>query len=156
MDPAAEPLLFYGHASDARSLGWPWVEKQLTEAGTYWDVARGAGHPHPRPVWGLWQCPRLYLSIGGPIVTRQLVHDARVTVHLDSGTDVVIVEGVAAGPDVDSDVLQHYNAKYDWDYSVADYGPLTVVIASTVLAWRSGGWAGRDGFQESSRWRFPA
>lgn len=153
MDRVPQRLLLYGHASAAHPLDWSWVQQQLTEAGTYWVNPRGAGHPHPRPVWGVWQEPALCLSIGSPTVRRELEQDRRVTVHLDSGTDVVIVEGTIADVDTD-DAMLRYNTKYDWDYSIEEYGPLTMVTASTVLAWRSAGWAGRDGFQQSGRWRF--
>jgi hypothetical protein len=38
---------------------------------------------------------RLLLSIGTPSTLRALLADPRVTVHLDSGTDVVMIEGRA-------------------------------------------------------------
>jgi hypothetical protein len=47
-----------------------------------------------------------------------------------------------------------YNAKYEWNYTTEEYGPLTTVVPTTAFAWRSAGWAGRDGFQETGRWRF--
>lgn len=47
-----------------------------------------------------------------------------------------------------------YNEKYDWNYSTDEYGPLTTIAPATVLAWRSAGWAGREGFQQTGRWRF--
>ena len=51
-------------------------------------------------------------------------------------------------------VIERYNAKYDWDYQVGEYGELAVVEPARVMAWRSGGWAGRDGFQATGRWDF--
>ena len=75
--------------------------------------------------------------------------------YLESGTDVVVVEGVAQmETDVDAAVLGVYNAKYEWNYTYNEYGPLTRVNPKTILSWRSTGWAGRDGIQESGRWRF--
>lgn len=150
-----EPLSMYGTPSDRPAPSWSWVAGQLADAGTYWVVARGARHPHPRPVWGVWDRHRLLLSIGSPTIARELERDPTVTVHLDSGTDVVIVEGRARGPSVEPSILERYDAKYDWDYDVSQYGPLTVVVPSTVIAWRSAGWAGREGFQATARWRFP-
>jgi hypothetical protein len=52
-------------------------------------------------------------------------------------------------------VIAAYDEKYDWHYTASEYGPLVVVVAATVLAWRSAGWAGREGFQQTGRWRFP-
>jgi len=84
-----------------------------------------------------------------------LVTNPDITVHLESGTEVVVFEGVAQVSSVpDVQVLNVYNTKYDWKYTYDEYGPLTQVIPETVLSWRSTGWAGRDGIQETGRWRF--
>ncbi|MEO5975051.1 MAG: hypothetical protein ABIQ38_07625, partial [Ilumatobacteraceae bacterium] len=72
-----------------------------------------------------------------------------------SGTDVVVVEGnarVLTVPDVQ--ILDAYNTKYEWQYTYEEYGPLTHVIPERILSWRSTGWAGRDGIQETGRWQF--
>jgi hypothetical protein len=144
----------YGEPSHGPPLEWSWVEAQLAGAGTYWVVAAGGGHPHPRPVWGVWLDEVLHLSIGSPVLARLLRGDPSVTVHLDSGVDAVVVEGTVGGPVDHPEVVAAYDAKYDWTYDVDEYGPLTSVVPSTVLAWRSAGWAGRDGFRATGRWRF--
>lgn len=154
MEPTSEPLVMYGQPSNARMLDWSWARAELEGAGTYWVVARGPGHPHPRPVWGVWHTNVLHLSVGSPIVANELDLDPLVTVHLGSAADVVIVEGTVVGRGVDAMVLRRYDDKYDWRYDVDQYGPLTVIAPVTVLAWRSEGWAGRDGFEASGRWRF--
>ena len=145
----------YGERSDVAPLDWAWVDAELGAAGTYWCTAGGGRHPHPRPVWGVWADRWLHLSIGSPVVARLLERNPNVTVHLDSSTDVVIVEGTVVGFVDDVTVLRAYNDKYDWNYTIEEYGPLTRVAPSTALAWRSAGWAGRDGFQHTGRWRFP-
>jgi hypothetical protein len=154
MEPIAEPLSFYGSESDCPSLEWQWVDEQLRRAGTYWVVPRSDGAPHARPLWGLWDEQRLLLSVGSKVVARQLAADAPVTVHLDSGTDVVIVEGTVEGERRDQAAIAQYDAKYDWTYEIAEYGPLTVVRPTIVRAWQTAGWAGRDGFRAAGRWRF--
>lgn len=68
------------------------VEAQLYEAGTYWVIAGSSGHPHPRPVWGIWNQEQLHLSIGSPTLRRALRDDPTVTVHLGSGTVLRLVE----------------------------------------------------------------
>lgn len=151
-------LRLYGQVSNKPTPDWSWVNQQLESAGTYWVIARTASHPHPRPVWGVWENQRLLLSIGTPSTLRALAADPRVTVHLDSGTDVVIVEGRAVDlADTDADVdhaVETYNRKYDWSYDAEAYGPLTVIVPSSVLAWRTAGWAGRGSFQQTGRWDF--
>ena len=146
----------YTQVVDYDLLPWADVQRQLEEAGTYWVIAQGPGHPHPRPVWGVWVDDTLRLSLGSPVLRRELAADPTVTVHLDSGTDVVIVEGTASeleGVDV-APSLAAYDRKYDWKYDADTYGPLTLVRPSTVFAWRAAGPAGRDGFKAAARWRF--
>lgn len=158
MDPVAEDLRLYGAVPDAEPLPWSWVRDQLAAAGTYWVVARARGHPHPRPVWGVWAGDGLRLSVGSPVLERQVAADGAVAVHLDSGTDVVVIEGQATPGTADDTArwVDAYDAKYHYGggYSVAEYGPFTRIAPTAVMAWRSGGWAGREGFQQVGRWRF--
>jgi hypothetical protein len=147
-------LRLYGQVSDKPALDWSWVNEQLETAGTYWVIARAAGHPHPRPVWGVWKDQRLFLSIGTPSTLRALTADPRVTVHLDSGTDVVIVEGRAVENADAVHAIEAYDRKYDWSYDADRYGRLTLILPNSVLAWRTAGWAGRDSFQQTGRWEF--
>jgi hypothetical protein len=147
------PAHFYTQESDKPLLEWKWVEQQLVDAGTYWVVAADQSpHPHPRPVWGVWHDECLYLSIGTPSIVRAISAGSGITVHLDSGIDVVIVEGDPSGSTVDPEILAPYDRKYDWKYDAETYGPLTVITPKTVIAWRSLGPAGRDGFGAASRW----
>jgi hypothetical protein len=153
--PRQRDLRLYGSASGKAPLTWPWVEQQLAGAGTYWVNARGEGHPHPRPVWGVWFAQQLHLSIGSPTLRRAIREEAAVTVHLESGTDVVIVEGLVTPSAASAPALvEAYNRKYDWDYQVAQYGELTQVQPGKVLAWRTAGWAGRDSFETTGCWTF--
>jgi hypothetical protein len=154
-----EHLRLYGARSDRTPLGWSWVDEQLAAAGTYWVVAstRGHQHPHPRPVWGVWHRDRLHLSLGSPTLRRAIAEEAAVTVHLDSGTDVVVVEGLARGDvGTTSELVQVYDQKYDWQYDASQYGDLIMVEPTRVLAWRTTGWAGRDSFQTTGCWVFDA
>jgi hypothetical protein len=145
----------YGARVELGDLEWSWVQDQLVDAGAYWVVAPGSDHPHPRPVWGIWYQDQLFLSIGSPKIKAAVEADGPVTVHLGSISDVVIVEGRTAGSVTDSHLLDAYNEKYDWDYAIDAYGPFTRVEPSKVIAWRSAGWAGRDGFRAAGRWTFP-
>lgn len=145
----------YGEPSGVPLLDWAWVDAELTAAGTYWVTPGGGARPHPRPVWGVWLDGLLHLSIGSPVLARLLERNVDLAVHLDSGVDVVIIEATVAGFTGNASVLHTYNEKYDWNYTVEEYGRLTSVAPASVLAWRSAGWAGRDGFQQTGRFRFP-
>lgn len=153
--PREKRLSLYGAPSDRAPLAWSWVDQQLAAAGTYWIIARTQGHPHPRPVWGVWSQQQLHLSIGSPTLLRAIREEPAVTIHLESGTDVVIVEGLVtpAAPTMRA-VIQAYDQKYDWDYEVSQLGELTHLEPRKVLAWRTAGWAGRDSFQTSGCWVF--
>ena len=78
-----------------------------------------------------------------------------MAVHLESGTDVVIVNGTAA-VDASSTVIaqfvEAYDEKYDWRYDAESYGPPTPVTPTEVFAWQAAGAAGRDGFRASGKW----
>ncbi len=155
MPRATRVLRMYGQPSEHPPLDWQWVQEQLASAGTYWVVPRSAGHPHPRPVWGVWLDDALQVSIGSPVIRTALAADPRVTVHLESGTDVVVVEGrFIAAPDTGADVIAAYDSKYDWRYDETAYGPISRIAPSTVIAWRTAGPAGRDSFRETGSWTF--
>ena len=153
-------LIMYGQPAESEQLDWSWVNAELRSAGVYWVVAADAAadtadeRPQARPVWGVWRDQRLFLSIGSPKVNAAIRPASPVTVHLGGDVDVVIVEGRAVGSSDDAEAVAQYDDKYDWAYSVDAYGPLTVVVAETVLAWRAAGFAGRDGFQATGKWRF--
>lgn len=153
MEPRGRRLRLYTQPSTHPPLAWGWVDAQLTAAGTYWVIARSAGHPHPRPVWGVWHGELLHLSVGSPVLRAALAEDSRVTVHLDSGTHVVIVEGTALTTSADDRAaVQAYDAKYDWEYDAVQYGALTRVAPSRVFGWRTAGPAGRESFTETGSW----
>jgi len=147
----------YAQPTGHPPLDWDWVDRQLSAAGTYWVLARSLDTPHPRPVWGVWHGGALHLSIGSPTITRLLQHDPGLTVHLDSGTDVVIVAATAVnGAPTDPGALEAYRSKYGQNYDTAEFGELTRAEAASVIAWRAAGWAGRDGFRQSGKWMFDA
>jgi len=156
MEPRPGTLRMFTTVPDADALPWDEVRVRLVAEPTYWVVPRSPeGAPHPRPVWGVWLDDGLHLSIGSPVVRRQLEADPTVTVHTTSGTEVALVEGAAAGSPPDpAPALEAYRRKYDWDYDVDQYGPLTWVRPHLVLAWHAVGEAGRDGFRRVGKWRF--
>lgn len=148
----ARDLRLYGGVSQRLALEWADVERRLDEAPTYWLVAAGP-RPHPRPVWGVWISDMLYVSVGSPVLKASIGDGVEVSIHLDSGTDVVIVEGwaeAATAGDV-SAAVERYRAKYETDYDAEELGPLTGVRPRHVIAWATAGWAGRGGFQRTVR-----
>ena len=152
------PLRLYTAVSELERVPWSWVDDQLRAAPTYWVVAAAespTAAPHPRPVWGVWTGEEVCVSVGSPPLRRAFAAGGAVTVHLDSGTDVVVVEGTvrpSVAPEDAARAVAAYDAKYDYSYDVGTYGPLACVDPATILAWRTAGWAGRDSFQSVGKW----
>src|SRR5687767_14484053 len=79
-------------------LAWSHVTERLEKATNYWIGTVNAADeptPHVVPVWGVWVEDTLYFG-GGPQTrwSRNLDENPAVSVHLESGADVVILEGM--------------------------------------------------------------
>lgn len=80
-------------------LDWFAVESRLVDALNYWmATTRPDGRPHVVPRWGVWMDGGLYYD-GSPATrhARNLSDNQSCSLHLESGSEVVIVEG-ASGP----------------------------------------------------------
>lgn len=88
----------YGIPTSTKDLlAWSHLEERLVAATVYWIATSGPGGvPRVRPLDGLWHSGVLY--VGGSPKTRwarDLAENPRVSVHLDDGSDAVILEGEA-------------------------------------------------------------
>jgi len=86
----------YGISQEnAGMLGWEWVEEQMSKARNYWIAStHPQGSPHVTPVWGVWLEGRLYFASDRQArKSRNLQANPQVVVHLESGDEVVILEG---------------------------------------------------------------
>ena len=140
-------------ASGAERLPWSWAAERLAEARNYWIcTARGDGRPHAVPVWGLWLDDALWFSTSrASQKARNLERDPRLVVHLESGDDVVILEGVA---DVATEGLtafvEAYDAKYAFRPDPNGEGSVVYVVRPRVAQ----SWRERDFPQTAARWVF--
>ncbi len=139
-----------GYVENAQTLlPWNHVEQRLTDAVNYWlCTVRPNSRPHAVPKWGVWLDDRIYFD-GSPETrhARNLVANPHVVIHLESGSDVVIVEGTAreaARPSAElaQRIAQAYTAKYAAlgyapEPTTWDNGGLFEVMPHTVLAWTS-------------------
>ena len=132
----------YGIASvDDGTLPWSWVEQQCESARNYWVcTTRDDGRPHAAPVWGLWLDGAVVFSTDP---SSAKAHNFRqrpeVVVHLESGDEVVIVEGrvEAFDPAAMTVFCDLYEAKYAYrptESQTAD--GVYAVRPRRVLAWR--------------------
>jgi hypothetical protein len=81
--------------SDDGLLDWSWAVERLESALNYWfATTRPDGRPHAMPAWAVWLDDTLYFE-GSPLTrrARNLAANPEVVVHLESGEDVVILEG---------------------------------------------------------------
>jgi Pyridoxamine 5'-phosphate oxidase len=122
----------YGIRSDEEGLV-PWSEAaaKLEEARNYWiGTTRPDGSPHAMPVWGLWLDDSLFFSSGSA---------SRKSRNLESGDDVVVVEGLAQRVTDSAElrrIAELYSAKYDFEFdpSNPDY-PVFRVRPRIAYAW---------------------
>jgi nitroimidazol reductase NimA-like FMN-containing flavoprotein (pyridoxamine 5'-phosphate oxidase superfamily) len=91
-------IVGYGIPENKKGLlPWTHVSERMAQAKCYWiATVDPEGRPHATPVDGLWLDGQLYF--GGSSQTRRnrnLEANPAVCVHLESGTDVVILHGEA-------------------------------------------------------------
>jgi hypothetical protein len=119
-------------------LEWSWATARLEHAHNYWLATTDAsGAPLVRPVWALWIADRLCFSTDGASGKgRNIARDPRVSVNLDNGDEVVILEGVAEPlpTALAGSIPDAYKAKYDWEVTVGDSG-WYAVRPLRVYAW---------------------
>jgi PPOX class probable F420-dependent enzyme len=146
MEPRVERPSFdpgYGvPTSEDGLLPWEWAEAQLVAARNYWIcTTRPDGRPHASPVWGIWLERRLCFSCSPRSVKgRNLARNPSTAVHLESGDDVVIVEGTTELL-VDEGRFRRfadaYAAKYDWRIEPGDEAmPGYELVPRVAFAWR--------------------
>jgi hypothetical protein len=148
---ADRPLVPDGYGvpeSNENLLPWSYVEERMQAARNYWiGTANREGKPAATPVWGAWIDGKLYFD--GSAETRRgrnITENPKVVVHLESGDQVVILEGEAViltgAPERDLAVRlsEAYTAKYGGlGYSPGpeswDGGGLFVFTPEKAMGW---------------------
>lgn len=142
-------------ASGSGLMPWDKVSERMESARNYWiGTTRPDGRPHAMPVWGLWLDGTFYFSTDrGARKARNLAANPHIAVHLESGDDVVILEGVAddvSDPALLARFADAYDAKYQFRPDTSD--PAQVVYAlrpSVAFAWLESDFPGG-----ATRWTF--
>jgi PPOX class probable F420-dependent enzyme len=132
-------------------LPWSWVEEQLEASRNYWIVSvRPDGSPHSAPVWGLWVDGRVVFSTSPDSRKgRNLARDPRIVINLESGDDVVILEGEVETISLDDALADLYEAKYD--YRPGGEGDWYSLRPEVVYGWRE-----QEYPRSVTRFTFPA
>jgi nitroimidazol reductase NimA-like FMN-containing flavoprotein (pyridoxamine 5'-phosphate oxidase superfamily) len=128
-------------------LTWSHVEHRLTDALHYWlCTVRPDGRPHAVPKWAVYVEGKIYFD-GSPETrhARNIAQNTHVVLHLESGEDVVIVQGTAKesgkpAAELAVQIAQAYAHKYaDRGYAPEpdqwDEGGLFEIKPQTVIAW---------------------
>ncbi|MCO6452961.1 MAG: pyridoxamine 5'-phosphate oxidase family protein [Caldilineales bacterium] len=136
-------------------LPWSWAQERLISARNYWVcTTRPDGRPHASPVWGIWLDDSfLFGTDAQSRKALNLITNPAVVVHLESGDEVLVLEGVAR-EERDKDLLQRYADAY-WDkyeirLGIDDVGVMTFRLKpSNALGWLESDFPG-----VATRWRF--
>ncbi|WP_460810132.1 pyridoxamine 5'-phosphate oxidase family protein [Microlunatus endophyticus] len=132
----------YNDTGEETPLDWAPVNERLEQSRHFWfSTADGGGRPHARPIWGAWIDNTLYAD-GGIQVTRwgrDLLANPHTQVHLESATEVVIVDGVFSTdndltPEAFDRVRASYQRRYE-SYQPESADGLFMVKPQHVLAW---------------------
>ena len=142
-------------------LSWEWVSGRMSESRNYWiTTTRPDGRPHAAPVWGVWVDETLYFGTApGSRKARNLAHNPNVAVHLESGDEAVIMEGVAEeltdpDPSLSTKIIAAYAAKYEdpetgGEFQLGSTEGLKAVRPGVAFAWLE-----RDFPRTATRWIF--
>ena len=119
-DPnASQAVLPKGYGATEVLLPWSFARERLERALNYWICTASLdGRPHAAPLWGAWVDDRLFFE-GSPATRwgRDVTANPRATLHLESGSEVVIVEGAIedhddVGKELAERVADAFAAKY--------------------------------------------
>ena len=129
----------YGIPQDTKGLlKWSDVAERFTSEQNLWIcTTSAAGKPHVRPTWGVFVDDTIYFG-GGPKTrwSRNLADNPQVSVHLESGSQVVIAEGtVSRLTDADDPRLVAADDAYEKKYEMRHGPPMWVLSPNLVLAW---------------------
>ena len=159
---AGRPQMPQGYGApegEGRLLPWRHAQERLQEARHYWIcTVRPDGRPQVTPVWGVWLDNVLYFD-GSPETRRgrNIAANPAIAIHLESGKDVVIVEGEAhqmkrPPRPLAQQLSTTYKAKYAAlgyapEPDTWDHGGLYAMRPRVALAWA-------DFPFDCTRWRF--
>ena len=152
--PQVPPL--YGLKSPHKFLPFTHAQKRLTKSRNYWIcTTRRDGRPHSIPVWGFWIDGSLYFGTARSTrKARNLAHNPAISIHLESGDDVVILEGTAVEVDLTDKPIRKKldaasRAKYKMPLMVIPESVFYCVRPRFVLAWTES-----DFPNNATRWQF--
>lgn len=121
-------------------LPWSRASKRLAGSRNYWiHTTRPDKRPHAKPVWGLWFEERFYFGTSPKSIDGQnMATNPSIVVNLESGDDVIVLEGTAemvADSTLLSRLDEAYYAKYSYHLVGAEAGPVYALRHKLAFAW---------------------
>jgi general stress protein 26 len=151
--PPQVPAL-YGIKPRKEYLPWSHARERLTGSRNYWIcTVRPDGRPHSIPVWGFWIDDALYFGTAQTTrKARNLARNPAVSAHLESGDDVIILEGTAVevrDQAIFKKIDSACRTKYKMPLMIIPESVLYCVRPRVVLAWKESDFPGT-----ATRWEF--
>ena len=146
----------YGITTQPSDAGvWDAVARKIAASRNYWIAStRPDGRPHVMPVWGVWLDGALLFSTDrASRKGRNIAANPHVVIHLESGDDVVVLEGApreAAGAALLAAYADAYDAKYAFRPETSDAATVTYALRPSVAFT----WLESDYLNSATRWSF--
>jgi hypothetical protein len=152
--PVLMPAGYTPPGTKRKFLAWSFADTRLRKAHNYWlCTTRPDARPHAAPVWGLWSDGAFVFSTDpSSRKARNLAEESRAIVHLESGDEVVIVEGEVERIELTRAIDAAYHRKYGM-HLIGFPGPAGIfrLRAEVVMAWRE-----KDFSSSATRWQLAA
>jgi general stress protein 26 len=152
--PVEAPADYPFPKSQEGLLPWSRAKEHLEKSRYYWLVtARPDGRPHAAPLWGAWVDNLLYFD-GSPETrwARNIAVNPAASVNLESGNDVVIVEGtvelVVTDAELASRLVDIWTEKYGRYQPEADTRGIFRFRPRSARAWSN------EEMSDGARWFF--
>ena len=121
-----------------RLLAWSAVVERLEKEHNLWVCTSAPeGRPHARPVWSVFVDGAICFG-GGPLTrwSRNLEANPYASVHLESGSRVVMAEGTVERITDPGDArLSAIDDAYEAKYEMRHGPPIWVLRPRVVIAW---------------------
>ena len=134
-------------------LPWSFVESRMADARNYWlATVSQVNIPHAAPVWGVWHAGALFFGTDpASRKARNLAVNPQSVFHLESGDEVVIMEGLAVQV-TDRHFLDQINNLYTQKYDI-DVDLLNT-LTFRLQPRRAFAWLESAYPQTATRWEF--
>jgi general stress protein 26 len=146
------PAGYVPKGAKRKFLPWKWVIERLERSHNYWVcTTRADGRPHVMPVWGVYVDNAIVFSTDpSSLKARNIQRRPEAIIHLESGDEVIITQGVIEKIALRQSIDDAYNAKYKMRLSSFP-GPAGIyeLKPKVVMAWRE-----KDFTVSATRWEF--